>query len=178
MKAKKQNPLDDLDDLEALDSPASTTSPASTASTTLTLDTPITEITVTPSNDHRTADFGFGKYSVNLDLKKACCDTYQICVNDQAFKPEENVSIPIGPSSKVVFTFGEEHYDCTATSHMQKNYLTIEFKGEGEGDGEGEGEGTKINVIRSHQYCSYYEHIYTRGVYLDFDGQSELLGVV
>lgn len=124
----------------------------------------ITNINIKPSLSN-TADFHFGKYYVNLDISKSCCEIYELFINGYKYNKEKNITIR--PSSSVTFTFGEKTY---YSGRRRKNTLQIKFSG-----------GDRIRVNRI-QYCNPglfgYAAIYTRGVYLEKvgDDNCKLLG--
>lgn len=130
----------------------------------------IDRILVVPCKKYgATADFIFGKYTVNLDLRKACCEKYYIYLNGKDFtldKKYNNTVIKIKPSSSVTFTFGEKTYHHRKDWCFTKNYMIMKFSG-----------GDRIRTNRDEQYDGpTYANIYTRGIYLDYDNESRLLG--
>jgi len=138
----------------------------------------IDKIIIIPSDNYRTADFIFGKYSVNLDIQKACCETYDIYINGYDLvldrkKNKKKKIINIKPSNKMVFLFGEKEYfheknkDILFKAYIQKNFLTILFDG-----------GDRIRINRDDQRCGSYNCIYSRGVYLDSEEESKMIGVL
>lgn len=136
--------------------------------TTIELNEVITKFTVEPESNGRRADFHFGKFYVNLDLTKSCCEVYELFINGYKYNKEKNFSIK--PSTSVLFTFDEKTY--RSGTHI-KNTLQIKFSG-----------GDRIRVNRT-QWCNAkpfgYAAIYTRCVYLMKEGDDdsfELLGLV
>lgn len=119
----------------------------------------IDHITIIPDKYYRTADILFGKYMINIDLHKACCETYYIYINGKDYhydKKKKKQIIYIQPSNSVIFTFGEKEYLIRKDSSYMKNYMTIKFSG-----------GDRIRVIRDEQYCGVsHSNIYVRPIYL------------
>lgn len=67
-------------------------------------------------------------------------------------------TININPSTR--------HY--RENSNYQKNFMTIKFDG-----------GDRIRVNRHAQYCgSTYSNIYVRFIYLDYESESKMIGMV
>ena len=76
--------------------------------------------------------------------------------------------ININPSTRAVFSFGEKTYHYRENSNYQKNFMTIKFDG-----------GDRIRVNRHAQYCgSTYSNIYVRFIYLDYESESKMIGMV
>jgi hypothetical protein len=99
-------------------------------STEVHFDEPVNQIIVIPKDHHRNADFIIGKYTINLDLRHACCEKYYIYVNGKDFTVDANVQraiINIEQSNSVVFAFGEKQYHDRGDWNYQKNFMTIKF---------------------------------------------------
>lgn len=135
----------------------------------ITLDDQITDIVVRLDDDG-TADFYFGKWWVNLDLVKSCCETYDIYFNGKVLELYDDQSVIQlqQPTNNISVTFGEERYH-RDKSELQRNYMIIRFS-----------EQDHIRIVRDNQYCSIYEHIYTRLIYLyrGSDDDFEYIGLV
>lgn len=108
-------------------------------------------------NDDR-LNIVFGDYTLsNIDISKACCETYCIYVNSSPFDINSaRRTQAIRPSDTIEITFGMKQYKHTKNSYIQKNYMLVKFSG-----------GDRIRVVRDHQYCiDSHRHIFTRSVFL------------
>ncbi len=137
---------------------------------TINFDNVVDKLLIIPDKYRRTADFIFGKYTVNLDLRSACCEKYYIYLNGKVlpfYRKQGRYEIPIEPSTSISFTFNEKNYREHKDWCYQKNSMVMRFSG-----------GDRVCANRDEQWCGNRANIYTRCVYLDYDDESRFIGMV